>query len=133
MDVEHGQPEVQGHETTMLPDHSGVFDGGRPGSTSRDLGRRFVVTGELDVSTASAVLRQLEDLIEAGAGTITITLELGRVEFIDAAGISCLLTAKRLVEAAGGRLVLTVPAPRAHWVLDLCRVCHTLGLPAFSA
>jgi anti-anti-sigma factor len=87
----------------------------------------FAVAGELDMATGPAMVDRVRHLAERGP--TTVRLDLGGTEFLDAAGVRCLLAAKRHVESRGGVLVVTPPPRFPHRVLALCGVCQFLGLP----
>src|SRR4051794_16499004 len=54
-------------------------------------GTEVRLEGEFDVSTVNAVERELRRAIQASRDAVTV--DLGGLEFIDAAGIACLLKA----------------------------------------
>jgi anti-anti-sigma factor len=76
------------------------------------------LTGELDVSSAPALRRQL-DQIEP---TETVLLDVSSLAFLDSTGLGCFLRLQRRVGDAGGMVVVT-GASRA-----IRRVMETTGL-----
>jgi len=66
-----------------------------------------VVSGEIDVCTAPALARQLDQV--AGPGVV---LDVSGVRFLDAAGLRVLESLEERLRASGGQLVLAaVPRP----------------------
>ena len=81
--------------------------------------------GELDLATAEALRRCLAPLILSDPPPQRLVLDLGELAFLDASGISALLTAQRGLAARGGRLELRSPSRlvrRVVRVLDLEQV-----------
>ncbi|MEU2424947.1 STAS domain-containing protein [Streptomyces sp. NPDC007851] len=82
------------------------------------------VSGDMDYQTASALDAQFTGLI-AGSGPFVV-LDLSAVTFCDSAGLSVLLRAWRLADAAGAVLVLAcVPEPLRR-VLAMTGADHVL-------
>lgn len=83
------------------------------------------LTGELDLATAGELRRRVADLVVGQSPPDVLVLDLAGLTFVDAAGISALLSAQRAVTAYGGQLVLRSPSRlvrRVVRVLDLERV-----------
>lgn len=68
-------------------------------------GDRLVLTGEVDWFSSAALDAALADQPDPGAGT----LDLGRLTFIDSAGLRTLVRYGQRLAAAGGRLTLVNP------------------------
>jgi anti-sigma B factor antagonist len=81
---------------------------------------------ELDVVTASDLERLLNQLRRGGYRQVT--LDLSRLEFLSAAGLSVLLRADHALHAAGGRLVLTRPTGMARRILAITGLDTTLTI-----
>jgi anti-anti-sigma factor len=105
---------------------SGVGDGGlstrvtRRGSTVQ-----VALCGELDLATAAALRSCLVPLVKQDPPPERLVLDLSDLTFLDASGISALLTVQRLFAARGGELVLRSPSRlvrRVVKVLDLEQV-----------
>lgn len=77
----------------------------------RDQGSRTEITlnGEIDLLCAPLVRRALTQCLDDGACTIEV--DLTRVTFCDASGLSAFLSAHRRATALGGSLHLSRPAP----------------------
>lgn len=78
--------------------------------------RSISLAGELDLLSAQRVRRLLNR--DLAAGTLNI-LDLSRLTFVDAAGISALLHAARRVRVIKGELVLRPPSPALQRLLAL--------------
>lgn len=78
--------------------------------------------GELDLATAGELRSCLAPVIGSQPPPVKVVLDLEAVTFLDASGIAALLTARRALDAHGGRLVLRSPSRlvrRVMRVLDL--------------
>lgn len=62
------------------------------------------VVGELDLTTSPKLARHLEELAVDFGNPLVV--DLSGVTFIDSSGLSCLVTARRVVASAEGRLAL---------------------------
>jgi anti-sigma B factor antagonist len=62
------------------------------------------VGGEVDVYTAPRLRERLVELVEAGSRSVVV--DLGRVEFLDSTGLGVLIGALKRLRAAGGDLAL---------------------------
>jgi anti-anti-sigma factor len=59
------------------------------------------------------------DLLRPG---VEITIDLSRVEFIDAVGISAIVGSVRRVRAVGGRVHICRPSPPVRWRLEVAGI-----------
>ena len=75
------------------------------------------VSGELDLSTAPALLACVRDL--ADSGCTQIDLDLSDVEFCDGAGLTALVTGREWLRDAGGTLVVHEPCWSLIRLLDV--------------
>ena len=87
-------------------------------------GERVVValSGELDLATAPQLRSCLAPLVTSPTAPQELVLDLSELCFLDASGISALLTVQRALAARGGRLALRAPSRlvrRVVKVLDL--------------
>jgi anti-sigma B factor antagonist len=64
----------------------------------------LAVAGEVDLSTAPELHRELDRLVDAGAGTVVA--DLTAVTFLDSTGLSALVAGRNRARAAGGDLRL---------------------------
>jgi len=83
------------------------------------------LAGELDLASRALVHRALQ---EAASGCTDTVLDLSRVNFIDAAGLRCLLTAQRDARAASHRLSIRRPHRAVRRLLDLTGALPLLEL-----
>lgn len=78
---------------------------------------RVVVSGEIDVLTAAELRRVLQAAIDEAGPRVAV--DLGGVEFIDAAGIGALADARAWAHRRGKRLVVQRPSTAVTRLLDL--------------
>jgi anti-anti-sigma factor len=69
---------------------------------------RIVLTGELDIATSPRLRAALSSPAD---GSVLVILDLSELTFMDASGLSVILSAHDRLRENGGRLVLT-PGPR---------------------
>lgn len=84
------------------------------------------VTGDLDVATAPPLQAFLTAEIE-GCGRDMI-LDLRRLDFLGAAGLSVFLVARAALGASGRELAVECDLPRVRRLLVLCDLQDALGL-----
>lgn len=80
------------------------------------------LSGELDLATAPRLRSCLAPIVTAQTAPMQLVLDLSELRFLDASGISALLTVQRALAARGGRLALRSPSRlvrRVVKVLDL--------------
>jgi len=94
-----------GLEVTRTVDHS------------RRRAHRIVVRGELDLTGAGMLSRQLTETCEEGA--VLVLVDTSDVTFIDGAGLKCLHMASKEFERHGGRLVVDRTSPAVERLLEL--------------
>ena len=78
------------------------------------------IDGEIEFATAPRLRSELLDLAQDGA--TPVILDLSNVPFLDSAGISLLIQAKKRLDAAGSDLVLRAPQPNIRRVLEISGV-----------
>ena len=88
---------------------------------------RLNVAGELDGSTADQLLGAVAHLL-SGPTPGLVELNLAGLDFVDSAGIRCLLNCRTAVETAGSRLVLVEPSAQIVRVLDITGLLDLFGL-----
>ena len=84
---------------------------------------RLVVTGEVDLTTAPRVEREL---LRAESGGKGVTIDLSNVEFFDSTGLQILLEADARAAQNGHRLVVLTGGGEAARVIDLTRVAERM-------
>jgi anti-sigma B factor antagonist len=68
----------------------------------------LVLSGRLDAVEAPLLREHIDRAIESGCRNLVV--DLGRVEFVDSAGLAVLVRARRELRAQGGDVVLVRPA-----------------------
>ncbi|MCW3820530.1 STAS domain-containing protein [Micromonospora sp. DR5-3] len=76
------------------------------------------VTGPLDMDTVGRLVDVVDSLMASQPPPVLV-LDLSRVSFFCAAGVTALLTARRRVVAGGGTMVLRRPSRITVAVLDM--------------
>jgi anti-sigma B factor antagonist len=87
---------------------------------------RLRLTGEIDIATAPYLLEVLDEV--AGDPPAAVHLDLGRVTFIDAAGLGALVHARTLMAGRGARLVLADVPARIRLLLELTALLDTFAI-----
>ncbi len=85
----------------------------------------LAVKGELDVAT-TAEFRAAVDGLDDPVSPPHITLDLSRLDFLDAAGIAALVSLFNDVHDVGGTLRVRSPKPHVRRVLELAGVVDLL-------
>ncbi len=85
--------------------------------------RTVVITGELDRSTRDQISTLVRDTITPD--TVEVGLDLSGVEFIDCAGLTAILTARRQAMKSGCHVYVATPSPAT---LRLFRLTDTMSL-----
>lgn len=75
------------------------------------------VSGEIDLTSAPALDDEVTGLIEDSVNTLTISLR--NVSFMDSTGLRVLLKANKLLETAGGKLLLSQPSDPVRRLLEV--------------
>jgi anti-anti-sigma factor len=78
------------------------------------------IEGEVEFATAPRLRATLLDLAQEAA--VPVVLDLAEVSFLDSAGISLLIQAKKRLANAGSDLVLRAPQPNIRRVLEISGV-----------
>jgi anti-anti-sigma factor len=85
----------------------------------------LAVSGELDVATTGQFRASVSGLTEGDAPS-HVTVDLSRLDFIDAAGIAALLSLRNALDAIGGSIRVRGPKPHVRRVLELAGVVDLL-------
>jgi anti-anti-sigma factor len=85
----------------------------------------LAVTGELDVATTRQ-FRAATDDIDDPLDPPHVTVDLSRLDFIDAAGVAALVSLRNAVHDTGGGIHLRSPRPPVRRVLELAEVIDLL-------
>jgi anti-sigma B factor antagonist len=80
-------------------------------------GLEIMPQGDLDVATAPHLLETLQAVFAKGP-TDTV-LDASRLDFVDSAGLSLLVTLHKRSEVEGKRLVIRSPGPQLSRLLEL--------------
>ena len=75
------------------------------------------LTGELDVSCADVLEREVRRLRRAGFDRVVV--DLCRVVFVDSSGLRALISLRNTAQREGHRLVLRPGPPRVQRIFDL--------------
>lgn len=75
------------------------------------------VCGEVEIATAPALMEAVEEAIRGSSGPFVI--DLGEVDFLDSAGIHCLVRARALLGREDRVLALMRPRANVRRVLEL--------------
>ena len=92
-------------------------EGPRYQREDRDGRRTLVVSGEIDVATAPRLRHELRMLIAEAHSPAVV--DLSRVTFLDATGLSALVGARNDVHGTDVSLVLLNPSPPTRRVLEI--------------
>lgn len=85
----------------------------------------FSLAGELDASSAHSLEEELRAAQSEGQGHVR--LDLGGLSFVDSAGVSVLVRAKREAAERGDTLILSRPTPQVHGVFSLLGLVQWLS------
>lgn len=91
--------------------------------------RAFSVRGELDMNTAPALERELEEALSGEGGPVL--LDLSECEFIDSTGIALIVRAWQRLEGNGsdrGRFALCCFKPQVERLLKITGVASSISL-----
>lgn len=88
--------------------------------------RRLELSGEMSISTAGAIRRQL---LEALSGAEVVEVDLGRISECDTTGVQLMLAAKRQAAQAGKTLIFADHSAPVVETLDLLDLFAQLGDP----
>jgi anti-sigma B factor antagonist len=87
---------------------------------------RVVAAGELDLSTAGELRRQIAELLDVGWRDVLV--DLREVTFMDTSGVHVLIEADARARAGGVRLVVVVEPGPVRELLGLTAADRTLTL-----
>lgn len=95
-------------------------DNAKPYQVSRDEdgGMTFSVYGNMDVSNAAALLKDLKAEVKNDSPS-SLTVDLNAVEYLDDFGTLVLVELKRMMSAAGGKFQMVHPGPKIRNMLSL--------------
>jgi anti-anti-sigma factor len=91
----------------------------------------LAVSGELDVAT-TAQFRASVDGLDDPASPSHVTVDLSRLDFIDAAGIGALLSLRNAIDEVGGSIRVRSAKPHVRRVLELAGVIDLLDAGSSS-
>jgi anti-sigma B factor antagonist len=84
------------------------------------------LAGELDIAYAPALREQLLGLLRRGSGRLVI--DLSKVSFCDASGLTVLVGTARRARSLGGFLRLAAASPQVNRVLHITGLHRHLGV-----
>jgi anti-anti-sigma factor len=89
-------------------------------------GYLIVLSGELDISTASMLRHQLD---EVTAGPITnIVLDISLLTFIDSTGLSLIVAEHKKLKAMGAALTVFSPTPMTRRLFEISGLTSILSI-----
>jgi anti-sigma B factor antagonist len=88
----------------------------------------LTVSGELDMATAPQFSETLSWLL--GQNHHQVTVDLGRVSFVDSSGLAIFIRAHHEMTEMGGRLVLSNPSKPVRRLLDVTGLGNELTIQA---
>ena len=94
--------------------------------TDDDRGVALALHGELDAATASELERHLEHVLSQPHARVVI--DLAGLTFVDSAGVSVLIKAKRTAEASGRTVVLRRPTEQLERVFAVVGLADWLSV-----
>ena len=83
------------------------------------------VAGEVDIVTAPLLQRHLDAAIATGR---PVVVDLSETTFLDARGVAALVSARKHMHRAGGRLAVRRPPPLVRRVLELADQADRLAI-----
>jgi anti-sigma B factor antagonist len=86
------------------------------------------LTGELDLATADGLRARLVQVLDGDPPPARVVLDASGLDFLDAAGISVLLSAQRSLAARGGQLCLREPSRIVRRVVRVLQLEQLLPL-----
>jgi anti-anti-sigma factor len=81
----------------------------------------IAVRGELDVATAPKFRAAVKGLCQPGTAS-SVTVDLSRLDFIDAAGLGALISLRNAVHQSGGTVRVRSPKSHVRRVFELAAV-----------
>ncbi|MEA2200782.1 MAG: anti-sigma factor antagonist [Solirubrobacteraceae bacterium] len=97
----------------------------------RDGRRTLILSGDLDIASASALKEMLLDI--SRDGTTAITLDLRGLTFMDSTGLFMILFAKELADTNGFDLSLIPGSPKIQRIFELTALLDLLPFEAGEA
>jgi anti-anti-sigma factor len=83
------------------------------------------VSGELDISTARVFEERIAPLVQR---PVTVALDLGRVPFIDSAGLAALMRLRRVADQHGAHLVVATASDFVRRIINITGLAGALNL-----
>ena len=91
---------------------------------------RLTVAGELDLSSAGSVRRDVEDAL--ADGTTDFVVDASDVTFVDAAGLRAFVRLRNAALARNGRFTLEAASAPFVWVCGMAGLQRAFGLDRAS-
>lgn len=83
-------------------------------------------SGILDSVKGNQLRREIGDVVSTGADIVLIDLQ--NVTFMDSSGLSALISAQRMVRAAGGKLFLCSISDQAKMMFELTKMSRVFEM-----
>jgi anti-sigma B factor antagonist len=77
------------------------------------------IAGEVDLTTAPTLAAKLREVVAGDGSAPRVVVDLARVTFLDMSGLTALMESSRVVERAGGCLVLAHPTRLVQRLLQI--------------
>lgn len=90
------------------------------------------VRGDLDIATAPRLRQVLVETQASNPGG-KLVVDLSRVTFMDASGLSVLVAALKRAHLRGGELILRDPPPRIEQMLEITKLATVFHLEQTAA
>ncbi|MEA2900228.1 MAG: anti-sigma factor antagonist [Actinomycetota bacterium] len=91
----------------------------------------LAITGELDVATTARFRESVKGLDDIDSPS-HVTVDLSRLDFIDAAGVAALVSLRNAIDDVGGSIRVRSPKPHVRRVLELAGVIDMLDAGSSS-
>lgn len=80
---------------------------------------RIRLEGQLDTNTAPEFKPTLDDMRESPPANVVV--EMSKLDYLSSAGLRCLFQLRKIVQAEGGRMLVSKPSPQVRKVLEIVK------------
>src|SRR5688500_12112213 len=88
----------------------------------------IALAGRLDTNTAPELDKVLDELIAPTPTLVQLVFDLAGLDSLSSAGIRCFVRARKMVEPAGGKVIVVNPQPGVKKVLDIVKAIPQGGV-----